>query len=112
MEESQKTGPSSKIRGVKKKRHGHNNECWALKLNQRGTIHVRPMLIQFQAQKINIVAVSFFFNASFPWNCFFNFDPTLTANYSGLKSLNFENYHIFGNLRTSAFTWYTLVRSY
>ena len=112
MEESEKKGPSSKIRGVTKKRHGHNNECWALKLNQRGTIHVRPMLIQFQAPKINIVAVSFFCNASFRWIFFLKFDLTLTANNSGLKPSKLENYNIFGNLRTSAFTWYTLVRSY
>ena len=45
-------GPLQKIRGVAKKRHGHNNEFWAL--------HVGPTLIQWQRSKLNIVAVSFF----------------------------------------------------
>ena len=96
MDESQKTGPSPKLRGVQKKK-------------TRPQYRVGSMLIQFQAPKLDIVAV---FNASFPWNVFFNFDPTLTANNSGFKPLNLEKYHIFGMLWTSAFTWYTLVRSY
>ena len=45
---------------VTKKRHGHNFEFWALKLNQRGTNMVVPTLIQFQAVILKIVAVSFF----------------------------------------------------
>ena len=112
MDESEKTGPSPKIRGVTKKRHGHNNEFWCLKRIPGPPNHVRRPWYSFQSSKLDIVAVSFFFNASFPWNFFFNFDLTLTANNSGLKPLKLENYHIFGILRTSAFSWYTLVRSY
>ena len=37
---------------------------------------------------------------------FVKFDPTLSANNYGLKTPNLKNYHIFGKLRTSAFTWY------
>jgi len=94
---------------LQKKRHGHNIEFWTLKMNHHGANKVGSMLIQFQSQKLIIVAVSFFCNASFPWNFFFNFDLTLTANNSGLKPLKLKNYHIFGILRTSAFSWYTLV---
>ena len=36
----------------------------------------------------------------------------LTANNSGLKPSKLENYNIFGMLWTSAFSWYTLFRSY
>ena len=36
---------------------------------------------------------------------FLKFDSTLTANNSGSKPLNLKKYHIFGILRTSAFTW-------
>ena len=54
----------------------------------------------------------FFFDTSSPLNFFFNFHSTLTANNSGLKPSKLKNYHIFGILRTSAFSWYTLVRSY
>ena len=49
---------------VQKKRHGHNFEFWAPKLNQRGTNMVVSTLIQFQAVIIKIVAVSFFFDTS------------------------------------------------
>ena len=106
--------PLAKIRGVTKKRHGHNNEFWALPLNQRGTNHVGPMLIQWQGPKLKIVAVSFFFVTprSSPLNFFLNFHPTLTAKNSGLKPSKLKNYNIFGILRTSAFSWYTLFRSY
>ena len=52
-------GPLQKIRGVTKKRHGHNNEFWALPSNQRGTNHVGPTLIPYQSPKLNIVAVSY-----------------------------------------------------
>ena len=98
--------PLAKIRGVAKKRHGHNFEFWALPLNQRGTNHVGPTLIQFQAPKIEIVAVSFFCDASFPAKFFSEFDPTLTANNYGLKPDTLNKSHIFGKLWTSAFTWY------
>ena len=77
--------PSAKIRGVTKKRHGHNFEFWAVPLNQRWTNHVTPTLIQFQAPKIEIVAVSFFCDAPFLAKFVSEFDPTLTANNYGLK---------------------------
>ena len=112
MEESEKKGPSSKIRGVTKKRHGHNFEFWGLKLNQRVKNPLFSALIQYGDEIFKIVAVSFFFNASFRWIFFLKFDLTLTANNSGLKPSKLENYNIFGILRTSAFSWYTLVRSY
>ena len=99
-------GPLPKIRGVTKKRHGHNNEFWALPSNQRGTNHVGPTLIPYQSRKLNIVAVSFFCNARFYWNFFSKFDPTLSAYNYASKTPNLKNYHIFGILRTSAFTWY------
>ena len=38
------------------------------------------------------------------WIVFQRFDPTLTANNSGLKPLNLKKYHIFGIVRMSAFT--------
>ena len=99
-------GPLPKIRGVTKKRHGHNNEFWALPSNQRGTNHVGPTLIPYQSPKINIVAVSFFRNARFTYFFLLKFDLTLTAHNYGLKPPKLENYHIFGKLRTLAFTWY------
>ena len=37
---------------------------------------------------------------------------TLSNHNSCSKPPNLKNYHIFGILRTSAFSWYTLVRSY
>ena len=48
---------------VTKKRHGHNFEFWAPKLNQRGTNMVVSTLIQFRAVIFKIVAVSFFVTA-------------------------------------------------
>ena len=47
-----------------------------------------------------------FFTAPSPTNFFSKFEPTLTANSYGLKTPNLKNYHIFGKLRTSAFTGY------
>ena len=80
-----KTDPSPKISGVKKKRHGHNFEFWGLKRIARPANHVWRPCYSFQTPKIDIVAVSFFFNAASPENFFFKFHPTLTANNSGLK---------------------------
>ena len=57
--------PLPKIRGVPKKRHGHNNEFWALPLNQRVTTPNRHTLIPYQRLKLIIVAVSFFCDAYF-----------------------------------------------
>ena len=112
MDESEKTDPSPKISGVQKKRHGHNFENYGSKLNQRWNNHVGPTLIQFRSPKLKIVAVSFFFDTASSENFFFKFHPTLTANNSGLKPSKLKNYHIFGKPRTSAFSWYTLFRSY
>ena len=98
--------PSAKIRGVTKKRHGHNNEFWGLKRIAGPANHVWRPGYSFQAPKIEIVAVSFFRNASFPAKNFSEFDPTLTANNFGLKPPNLKNYHIFGIARTFSFTWY------
>ena len=58
---SAKVEVSPKLGGVKKKRHGHNFNFSDSPLNQRGPHMVGPTLIQWQGQKIKIVAVSFFF---------------------------------------------------
>ena len=58
--------------GVKKKRHGHNIQFWALIRNQRGPNMVGSTLIPWQSSKLKIVAVSFFFDASyFRWRTSF-----------------------------------------
>ena len=75
MDESEKTGPSPKIRGVKKKRHGHNIQFWGLKRIAGPTNHVRRPFYSFQTSKLDIVAVSFFltplsdeiFSSIFTW---------------------------------------------
>ena len=59
--------PLPKIRGVAKKRHGHNIEFWALIRNQRGPNMVGSTLIQWQRSKLIIVAVLIFRNASYFW---------------------------------------------
>ena len=51
---------SSKIVGVKKKRHGHNFPDFGSILNQRGKKWVTLTLIQYGAEILKIVAVSFF----------------------------------------------------
>ena len=99
-------GPLPKIRGVTKKRHGHNNEFWVLKRIAGPPNHVRRPCYSFQDPQINIVAVSFFCDASFPAKNFSEFDLTLTAYNYGLNPPNLENYHIFGMLWTCPFTWY------
>ena len=83
-------GPLPKIRGVPKKRHGHNNEFWGLKRIAGPPHHVRRPCYSFQTPKLNIVAVSFFWNASFPAKKFSQFKPTLTANNYGLKTPNLK----------------------
>ena len=98
--------PSAKIRGVTKKRHGHNNEFWGLKRIARPANHVWRPGYSFQATEIDIVAVSFFRNARFTYFFLLKFDLALTAHKYGLKPPNLKNYHIFGIARTSAFTWY------
>ena len=94
-----------KIRGVAKKRHGHNFDFSDSPLNQRGPHMVGPTLIQWRVRKIKIVAVSFFCNTAFCcWKKLKN-EWTLTANNSPLKSRTPKKYHIFGKLRTCSFTW-------
>ena len=56
--------PLAKIRSRKKKNHGRNFQFWALPLNQRGTNHDGPTLIQWQRSKLKITAVVFFFYGS------------------------------------------------
>ena len=94
------------IMRCQKKRHGHNNEFWALPLNQRGTNPIGPTLIQWRRSELKIVAVSFFFNADFGCQQNWKFEWTLEADNYGLKPLNLKNYNIFGILRTSPFSWY------
>ena len=51
---------SWQIGGVKKKRHGHNFPDFGSILNQRGKKWVTLTLIQYGAEILKIVAVSFF----------------------------------------------------
>jgi len=53
--------------GVAKKRHGHNNDSFSLIRNQRVPIRGGYTLIQWQRSELIIVAVSFFWNASYFW---------------------------------------------
>ena len=94
----------SKMR-CQKKRHGHNFDFSGLPRNQRGTNPIGKPLIPCQTRKIKIVAVTFFCYASSDPIFFLKFDLTLTANNSPLKSRTPQKYHIFGKLRTSAFSW-------
>ena len=94
-----------KIRGVTKKQHSVNNDRTDLK---RIGVLVHPIgypSYSCRVRKCIFDRVLFFCNASF--RNFFGgkFDLTLTANNSPLKSRTNKNYHIFGNLRTSAFQW-------
>ena len=100
------TGVKCRATSVAKKRHGHNNEFWALPLNQRGTNPIGPTLIQWRRSELKIVAVSFSFNPDFGCQQIWKFEWTLEADNYGLKPLNLKNYNIFGILRTSPFSWY------
>jgi hypothetical protein len=110
-DESEKTGPSSKLRGVKKK-----DTATIFNFELCHGISVEPTILGprwFRDRPQNWkLWPCLFCDASSPLNFFFNFHSTLTANNSGLKPSKLKNYHIFGILRTSAFSWYTLVRSY
>ena len=55
--------------------------------------------IRFRAEKVKIVAVSFFVNFLLR-DFFFEFDLTLRANNSTLKTAKPKKYHIFGILGT------------
>ena len=99
-------GSVSKIKRCHKKSHGHNFDFSGLK-RITGVFHPISYLgYSFQARKIKIVAVLFFDASSDPF-FLWKFYLTLTANNSPLKSRTPQKYHIFGNLRTSAFSrWY------
>ena len=66
------------------------------------TPHRFKFAIRFRTR--NIVAVSFFVTPLSDDFFFFNFNPILTANNSGLKPQNLENFNIFRMLWTSAFS--------
>ena len=110
--ESEILSSSSKIVGVKKKRHGHNFQNFGSILNQRQSNPLFSTLIQYGTEIWKIVAVSFFFNAANLPRKILRFDPTLSSHNSSLKSPNLEKYHIFGKPWTSAFTWLPLEKSY
>ena len=59
-----KWGPLAKLWAVKKNKHGHNFQNIGSKLNQRGLIDYEPMLIQFGADILKIVAGGVFFDGS------------------------------------------------
>ena len=93
--------PLPKIRGVTKKQHSVNIEFLVPKLKLVKNNPIGYIEFEFRASNLKIGRVLFFCNAYF----FFEFDLTSTAYNYGLKPPNLENYHIFGILRTSAFTW-------
>ena len=88
--ESEILSSSSKIVGVKKKKHGPNFQNFGSILNQRQS---NPPFSTLPRKLLR-------------------FDPTLSSHNSGLKSPNLEKYHIFGKPWTSAFTWLPLEKSY
>ena len=92
--ESEILSSSSKIVGVKKKRHGFNKPFWDLKWIGHQTYHVRTLFYSYEVLERNIEAVSFFCDVA--TRGFFSpgFDPTLGANNSGLKPLNLSLIHI------------------
>ena len=102
---------NSEERRCQKKRHGHNFEFWALPLNQRGTNHVGPMLIQWRRSKLKIVAVSFFLNTDFGCQQNWKFEWTLEADNYGLKPLNLKNYNIFGFLMVPPYIGHTFSKN-
>ena len=110
--ESEILSSSSKIVGVKKKRHGFIKPFWDLKWIGYQTYHVRTLFYSYDDPQCNIEAVSFFFNAANLPRKILRFDPTLSSHNSSLKSPNLEKYHIFGKPWTSAFTWLPLEKSY
>ena len=75
MDESEKTDPSPKLSGVHKKRHGHNFEFWGPKRIARPANHVWRPGYSFQAPKIDIVAVSLFFEHHLSIKIFLQFSP-------------------------------------
>ena len=110
--ESEILSSSSKIVGVKKKRHGFNKPFWDLKWIGYQTYHVRTLFYSYDDPQCNIEAESFFLNAANLPRKILRSDPTLCSHNFGLKSPNLEKYHIFGKPWTSAFTWLPLEKSY
>ena len=104
--ESEILSLSSKLCGVKKKRHGYNFEFWLLIWIGPEKYHVRPMFYSYGGLKLKIVAVSFFLNTAILPKKFLRFDPTWGSYNSGLKNYRITNNHIFGIARTSAFIWH------
>ena len=95
-----------KIRGVTKKQHSFNNDRTDQK---RIGVVVHPMghpSYSCRVRKCIFDRVLFFCDTSFPQIFFLEFYLTLTANNSPLKSRAPKKYHIFGILRTSAFSWW------
>ena len=101
--ESEILSLSSKLCGVKKKRHGYNFEFWLLPLNQPKNIPIGSTLIQYGGLKLKNVAVSFFCDTTILQKKFLRFDPTLGSNNPGLKNYRIKNHHIFGIARMTAF---------
>ena len=66
--------------------------------------HLKTSLRRNKLFKKNRICLIFFWHA-LCLNFFPDFVLTLEADNYGLKAPIFKNYHIFGNLRTSAFTW-------
>ena len=97
---------SPKIGDVTKKRHGFNKPFWDLIWIEYQTYHVRTLFYSYEVLERNIEAVSFFCDVATRGIFFLRFDPTLTANNSGLKPWNIEKYHIFGKPWACSSTWW------
>ena len=95
--ESEILSSSSKIVGVKKKRHGHNFQNFGSILNQRQSNPLLSTLIQYGTEIWKIEAVSFFFNANYFWGQTQNFRlrwlwPAITRvqNIGAWKTITFS----------------------
>ena len=88
-------GPLAKIRGVAKKRHGHNFQNRGLKRIAGVVNPIDYPCYSFQTSILKIVAVSFFLNAFFPGIFFLKFNSTLTAIHEDLNHRNHHVLHIF-----------------
>ena len=104
--ESEIFDSSPKIGDVTKKRHGFNKPFWDLIWIQHQTDHVRTLFYSYEVCERNIEAVSFFCDVATRGIFFLRFDPTLTANNSGLKPWNIEKYHILGKPWACSLTWW------
>ena len=88
------------------KKNGSQFYFSGLKRIAKVTNRVDQTCYSFQAQKIKIVAVSFFLDTAFCCRKKLKNYQTLTTNNFALKTPPGKNYHIFRNLRTSAFSWW------